>query len=208
MTEIILVRHGETEWNVAEIFRGRLDIALNETGLRQAELLARELSGWKLAAVYSSPLKRALQTAEPIARYHELVVKTSPGLTDLNFGEWQGRAREEVKNKYPQIYTEWIESPHKVRVPGGESLDEVRERATRLVEEVVAQHQGTVVLVSHRVITKVLICALLGLDNSRFWNIRHDNCGVTIFDYRKGRFILNRHNDTSFLAPAGRLADF
>jgi probable phosphoglycerate mutase len=86
-------------------------------------------------------------------------------------------------------------------MPGGESLDVVRERALKVVQAVVAKHNGTVVLVSHRVVNKVLICALLGLDNSHFWNIRQDNCGITTFVHENGRFILIKHNDTSFLTP-------
>ena len=87
MTEIILARHGETEWNVEEIFRGRIDVELNETGMKQAELLAEYLSDVKIDAIYSSPLKRALKTAEVIASYHQLNVEITPGLIDFDFGE-------------------------------------------------------------------------------------------------------------------------
>jgi len=201
MTELILVRHGETEWNVGEVFRGRIDIELNETGLRQAELLAEYLSGVKIDAVYSSPLKRALKTAEIIARYHKLEVEIAPGLIDFDFGKWQGLPHQEVKRRYKQLYAQWVNSPHLVKMPDGESLSEVRERALTVVDEVVAKHEGAVVLVSHRVVNKVLICALLGLDNSHFWNIRQDTCGTTTFAYENGHFILTKHNDTSYLRP-------
>jgi broad specificity phosphatase PhoE len=91
-------------------------------------------------------------------------------------------------------------------MPAGESLNDVRRRAVGLVDKVIARHEGTVALVSHRVVNKVLICALLGLDNSHFWNIRLDTCGITTFIYEKGRFILTRHNDTSFLKPIPKAA--
>ncbi len=210
MTEIILVRHGETEWNVEEIFRGRIDIELNETGIKQAELLAEYLSDSKLDAIYSSPLKRALKTAEIIAGYHKLDVETAPGLIDFNYGKWQGLSHQEVKDKYKELYAEWIKNPHRVKMPAGESLNEVRERAIGVVDEIIAKHEGTVVLVSHRVVNKVLICALLGLDDSHFWDIRQDTCGMTTFTYENERFILTKHNDTSYLKPIQKapLSDF
>jgi len=210
MAEIILVRHGETEWNVGEIFRGRIDIDLNETGKKQAELLGEYLSELKIEAVYSSPLKRALNTAHAIARHHNLEVQITNGLNDLDFGQWQGLSRQEVRDKYQEVYAEWLNHPERVRLPGGETLSEVRARAVKVADEVIAKHTGMVVLVSHRVVNKVLICALLGLDDSHFWNIRLDTCGITTFTYENGRFVLARHNDTSFLKPLkrGRLADF
>jgi broad specificity phosphatase PhoE len=107
--------------------------------------------------------------------------------------------RREVREKYPEVYAEWVNHPERVKLPGGESLDEVRKRALTVVDEVIAKHQGNIILVSHRVVNNALICALLGLDNSHFWNIRLDTCGVTTFDYENGRFILNKHNDTCFL---------
>ncbi len=210
MTEIILARHGETEWNVEEIFRGRIDVELNETGIKQAELLAEYLSDVKIQAVYSSPLKRALKTAEMIAGSHQLEVKIVPGLIDIDFGEWQGLTHREVKDKYQELYTEWVTRPDKVKMPVGEGLNDVRERAIGVIDEVISKYEGTVVLVAHRVVNKVLICALLGLDNSHFWNIRQDTCGITTFTCENGRFILTRHNDTSYLEslPRTRLADF
>jgi broad specificity phosphatase PhoE len=210
MLEIILARHGETEWNVEEVFRGRADVELNETGVQQAERLAEHLSELKIEAVYSSPLKRALDTAEAIARRHKLKVETSPGLIDCDFGQWQGLQLQEVKNRYKELYRQWAESPHLVKIPGGESLDMVRERAMRVVNEIVARHRERVVLVSHRVVNKVLICALLGLDNSHFWNIKQDVCGTTTFSYQDGRFVLTGHNDTLYLKPLkeGRTVDF
>ena len=210
MTEIILVRHGETEWNVAEVFRGRIDVELNEAGIRQAELLAEYLSDMKIDAVYSSPLKRALKTAEMIASYHKLDVEVAQGLIDFDFGEWQGLPHKEVKDKYKELYAQWVKNPHKVKMPAGESLDEVRERAVRVVNSVIAKYEGTVVLVSHRVVNKVSICALLGLDNSHFWNIRLDTCGITTFAYENEQFILTKHNDTSYLKSLQQapLSDF
>ena len=210
MTEIILVRHGETEWNVAEVFRGRIDIQLNKTGIKQAGLLAEYLSDLKIDAIYSSPLKRALKTAEIIASYHKLTVEIAPGLIDFDYGEWQGLPHQEVKDKYKELYAEWVKNPHQVRMPAGESLTEVRKRAIGVVDSVIAKYEGTVVLVSHRVVNKVLICALLGVDNSHFWSIKQDIGGITIFIYENKQFILTEHNNTSYLKPIQKalLSDF
>ncbi len=210
MTQIMLIRHGETEWNVGEIFRGRVDIELNETGTKQAELLAEYLSEVKIDAIYSSPLKRALKTAEIIANYHKLNVEIVRGLIDFDYGAWQGLSQQEVKDKYKELHAQWIKNPQQVKMPAGESLDDVRKRAMGVVNGVITKYEGTVALVSHRVVNKVLICALLGLDNSHFWNIKQDNCGITTFTYEDGRFILTEHNNTSYLKPIRKapLTDF
>jgi broad specificity phosphatase PhoE len=208
MAEIILVRHGETKWNVEEVFRGRIDVELNQTGIKQAELLAEYLSKRKIDAIYSSPLKRAVKTAEIIAGYHRLDVKVASGLIDFDCGDWHGLLRQEVQDKYKELYAQWVSHPDKVKIPGGESLNDVTKRAMSMLDDVIAKHGGTVVLVAHRVVNKVLICALLGLDNSRFWNIRQDICGITTFVYENGQFILTEHNNTSFLTQQAPLSDF
>jgi phosphoserine phosphatase len=207
---VILARHGETEWNVEEIFRGQADVALNEKGLKQAELLATYLQGVKIEAVYSSPLKRAFQTARAVAKYQGIEPQANPGLNDLDFGEWEGLPLKEVAEKYKDAYQQWLSYPESVKIPGGETLAEVRARALALVSEVVARHRGTVVLASHRVIHKIIICALLGLDNSHFWNFRMDTCGITTFTCENGRYILDEHNNTCFLKPLEgvKLSDF
>ena len=210
MTNVMFIRHGDTDWNVEEIFRGRADVELNEIGIKQAELLAKYFADERIVAIYSSPLKRALRTAEIIAVSHHIDVITAPELIDFEYGEWQGLSHDTVKEKYEALYDEWLTNPHLVKVPKGESLDDVRKRATSLVDRIIIKHEGTVALVSHRVVGKVLICALLGLDNSHFWNIRLDTCGITTFVYEKKGFVLTGHNDTSFLKPLGKaaLSDF
>ena len=206
MAKIIIARHGQTAWNVDEVFRGRIDVELNETGIKQAELLGRYLSRFKIDAVYSSPLARARKTAEMIAVHQRLKVEIAPGLIDLDFGAWQGLTVQEVKNRYRELYEKWANSPETVIFPSGESLLDVRKRAISVVGDVLAKYQGMVVLVSHRVVNKVLVCALLGLDSSHFWNIRQDTCGITTFSYENGRFILDEHSNTSYLQPLSKPA--
>jgi len=199
MAKLILARHGETVWNIEKIYRGRADVNLDEMGIKQAELLGKCLGNLELEAIYSSPLRRAMDTANIVARYQKISVHIAEGLVDFDYGEWQSLPEQEAKMLYPTLHNEWHNTPHKVKMPGGESLEDVRRRAIEVVNDVLAKYQGSVVLVSHRVVNKVLICFLLGLDNSYFWNIKQDVGGITIFDYVDGRFVLTRHNDTSYL---------
>jgi broad specificity phosphatase PhoE len=199
MARLILARHGETAWNVEKIFRGRTDVSLDEVGTKQAELLGKYLSNWKVEAIYSSPLKRALDTANIVARYQKIGVHVAEGLIDFDYGEWQSLPEQEAQRLYPALLDEWHNNPHKVKMPGGESLEDVRSRAMEVVNDVVSKYEHNVLLVSHRVVIKVLTCSLLGLDNSHFWNIHQDLCGITIFNYVDGRFVLTSHNDTSYL---------
>jgi broad specificity phosphatase PhoE len=199
MAELILARHGETVWNVEKVYRGRTDVNLDEVGIKQAELLGKHLSNWELETIYSSPLRRALDTANIIARYQKIGVHIAEGLIDFDYGEWQSLPEQRAKSLYPTLHDEWHNNPHKVRMPGGESLEDVKKRAIKVVNAVLSEYQGSIVLVSHRVVNKVLICSLLGLDNSYFWNIKQDVGGITIFNYVDGRFVLTRHNDTSHL---------
>ena len=199
MAKLILARHGETVWNVEKIYRGRADVNLDEVGIKQAELLDKYLSNWELEAIYSSPLRRAIDTANIIARYQKIGVHIVEGLIDFDYGEWQSLPEQEAEGLYPTLHNEWHNNPHKVKMPGGESLEDVRRRAIEVINDVLSKYQGSVVLVSHRVVNKVLICSLLGLDNSYFWNIKQDVGGITVFNYVDGRFVLTRHNDTSHL---------
>ncbi|MCK4863292.1 MAG: histidine phosphatase family protein [Dehalococcoidales bacterium] len=202
MLEIILTRHGETDLNAGEIFRGLADAELNETGLRQAELLGEYLGNEKIDIIYSSPLKRAVKTAETIARRQALDVNTVRNLIDFDYGEWQGLPLKEIKDKYEELYRDWQDTPEQVRIPGGESLEDVRNRAMPFVEDAVMRcGEGKIVFVSHRVVHKVLICNLLGLGNARFWNIRLDTGGISRFNCGDGKIVLTSHNDTSYLKP-------
>lgn len=209
MKELVLIRHAETRMNAGEVFRGRVDVELNETGRRQAELLAGYLSRMKIDRLYTSPLKRALQTAEAIVQSHNITVQVEPGLTDLDYGEWQDLSLQEVKERYSRLYTQWLEHPERVQFPGGEGLEDTLKRGMAVVAGV-GQYDGTIALVSHRVVIKVLVCALLGLDTSHFWNIKQDTCGVTIFACEATRNVLVRHNETCFLEVMGKapLSDF
>jgi len=126
---------------------------LDEMGRRQAEAAALRLKGEQVAAIYSSPLKRALQTAEPIAKQLKLSVQPWEGLIDIDFGSWQGLSSEEATGQDSQLFQMWLERPHLVRFPKGESLEIVRQRVLAAVDELAAKHvDQTVILVSHTVV--------------------------------------------------------
>jgi len=200
LTRLVVVRHGRTEWNRVERFRGRADIKLDEVGIKQAEAAAARIAEWQVLAVYSSPLRRALTTAEILAHPLGLEVKLLPGIIDIDYGEWQGLSPAEAAAKDGGLYSKWLESPHKMKFPGGESLAEVRERAASAVDGLIAQHpKETVVLMSHKVVCQILILSLLGLDNSHFWQITQDVCAVNLFEVRGGVPSALSLNDTCHL---------
>ncbi len=202
MTRIILVRHGQTEWNRVERFRGRIDIELNDIGHLQAEAVARRLCKETVSALYASPLKRALQTAEPIAESCALGVQPLKALIDIDYGTWAGHSPEEVARRYGDLYQAWLDTPHLVQFPKGESLDRVRSRAWQALDKVGRRHtEETVVLVSHVVVNRVLICAVLGLSNSSFWHIGQHNAAINIFEAQERKYRLLLLNDTCHLEP-------
>ncbi len=201
MTRIILVRHGETEWNRVERFRGRADVPLNQTGMGQAEATARAIADrWRPAAVYSSPLSRAARTAESIARRFDLTAEVHPGFIDIEYGQWQGLTPEEAARQWPDPLAKWYRTPGSARIPGGESLDELRERCGGAIKEVVEKHPGsTVVVVSHTVVNRVILLLVLGLANDRFWRLRQDTCAINEIEADDGLFTLVSMNDTCHL---------
>ena len=200
MVKIMLVRHGQTDWNRKEIFRGRIDVGLNHNGREQAKALAEATRIFQIDAVYSSPLSRSLETANIIAEGHNLDVKMAHAFLDLHYGEWQGLEHQEVREKFPDLYLGWHESPHLVQMPGGENLDDVRQRSLSGLREIVAEHGGqTAMIVSHRVVNKVLLYAIMGLDNSHFWRIRQDNCCLNIFECSEDDYTICLLNDVCHL---------
>jgi broad specificity phosphatase PhoE len=201
---IILVRHGQTEWNAGsasgEHFRGRIDVDLNATGLAQAQAVADRLAQVEIAAVYSSPLQRAIHTARPVARGHGLEVTPFQGLLDINYGQWGGRSFDDVAAHWPDLYRQWRTVPHLVQIPGGESLADVRARVGRGLQEIVARHDDEIVLLmGHQVVNKVLVCMMLGLDNSAFWRIRQDTCCINRFDHDGEAFTVLTLNEVDHL---------
>jgi broad specificity phosphatase PhoE len=205
MTRILLVRHGRTPWNKDKIFRGSVDIPLDEVGQEEAGLLAEWLQGETIHAAYTSPLSRSRATAAAIARGRGIQVIDQPGLSDLDYGDWQGMPLSEVKVRYADLYRQWETAPHTVRFPGGETLEELRRRALAAVAEAVQRHPQQVVLLSaHRAVNKVLIAAFLGLDNSHFWRIGQDTTALNRFHLVGGAWHIMSLNDTCHLRGMAR----
>lgn len=201
VTRFILVRHGQTEWNLVERYRGRADIALNDTGREQARRLAERLAAEPIAAVYAGPLQRTLATAEPIAAAKGLSVQPLRALIDIDFGVWQGLTEAEAEARYPSLYGLWLSRPGEVHFPEGESLSEVRRRAMAALRDLARRHNGeTVVLVSHKIVNKVILCALLGLSNHAIWRIDQDNGAINRFEFEGGRWVVQSLNDTCHLS--------
>ncbi len=207
-TRIVLVRHGQTVWNREVRFCGRADLPLDDLGLRQARATGRYLSErWPVVAVYASPMRRAMQTAQAMAAIaaiddaHGLTVQTFDGLLDIDFGEWEGRSPAEVEDRYPELLQAWFEAPHTVQVPGGESLADVRGRVIAGLESIIKRHPGqSVAMVGHTVVNRVLLCAVLGLGNEHFWRLQQDTCAVNVFEAGyDGTFTIVLLNDTCHL---------
>lgn len=202
MTHIILARHGQTDWNQVERFRGRADVPLNETGLIQAEATGRRIAmEWKPVAVYASPLSRAVQTAEAIARPFNLEVQAYPGLIDIDYGQWKGLTPSEVRARWPDMLAAWYNTPHLARIPGGETLDILRARAMAAVRDLTQLHpEDTIAAVGHTVINRVILLGILGLGNERFWRLRQDTCAINVIEVDAGgEFTLVSMNDTCHL---------
>ena len=211
LMKIILIRHGQTQWNKEELFRGRSDIPLDEVGIKQAKAITKRLSLFGIKTVYSSPLKRALETAQIIAKRFNLKAKVVDDLIDFDFGEWQGLGLKDVQEQFPETYQKWLKEPYLVNIPNGENLDTVRQRVSKALNKIVKGQQDDVVVVSHRVINKVLILAALSLDNSYFWQIKQDVGAISVLDYEGGTLALTLLNDTCHLNMAEgkrRIKDF
>lgn len=197
---LILVRHGESSWNEEGRVQGFYDAELSERGRQQAEHIAQALSPKKIAAVYSSPLKRALDTARAIAQAHLLEVHTDPDLKEIDLGELEGLTIDELRSQHSEFLREWREGRGSFRMPGGESLNELQERAWRAIRRIVPSHtQGAVVVVSHTFTNMSIICHALGLETSHFRRLKQDIAAISILDYDKKGFFLALLNCTCHL---------
>lgn len=199
-TRFILIRHGETEWNRQDRFRGRSDVPLNDNGRAQAEKISARLAQHKIDAIYASPLPRAIQTAQPLATIHHLEIQQTADLLDIDYGAWEGMARDDIKLKYPDLYNTWVRTPGKTKFPGGESLRQVRLRVEKLLAELGKDHLGeTVALVSHRIACHITLCVALGLPNDSIWHLRQDVGCINEFETRDGIYVVTLMNETEHL---------
>jgi broad specificity phosphatase PhoE len=176
VTTLYLVRHGETAWNRRGLYQGTTDVPLSAEGRTQAETLAAALREVDFDAAYTSPLRRARETAETVLRGRGVPLVEVPELRELSYGLWQGRGMEPAGRCSPGLEWRWREDPWSVRFPGGETLEEVCARAAAALERMRAAHPGGTVLVSgHGHLNRVLLIHALGWPRERFWKIEQPN---------------------------------
>ena len=200
MIQVVVIRHGRTEWNRIERFRGRADIDLDEVGKKQAEATAKRAAEFDISAIYTSPLRRTMTTARIISEHLSLAVQPLPGIMDIDYGEWQGLTPEEAAERDGNLYALWREHPHLVTFPNGESLADARNRASEAVENVLEQADNkTIAVVSHKVVCKLLILHFIALSNSHFWQIGQDVAALNLFHIRDGVPSAVALNDTCHL---------
>lgn len=185
-TRLYLVRHGATQLSAEDRFAGEVDVLLSNAGLEQARRLGRRLSAETITAVYSSPMKRTIATAEQVAKEHDLPVQTMPELREIAHGRWEGRARAEVENEFADEYARWEEDPFSFAPVGGESGLQVTARALPALLQLVEKHKDQrFVVVSHKATIRLLLSSLLGFDPRKYRDRLDQNpCGLNILDFK------------------------
>ena len=200
MTKLVLIRHGQTEWNIAGKYQGQSDVALSDKGIEQARCLAQNFPLEQLDAVYASDLSRALVTAEQVARHFGCVVQPEPSLREMNFGEWEGLTYKQIAAQWPEAMGTFFQRPDMLEIPGGEGFAVLQERAVKCIEEIVASNVGkTVAVVAHGAILRTILTHVLHMPLRYVWTIRQDNTAVNILRYDEGNCMVELVNSTAHL---------
>lgn len=182
-TLVYLIRHAETVWNVERRIQGSLDAPLTERGRQQVACLVAALREVPLAALYASPLERAQETARPLAAARGLAVVPVDDLREIDQGEWEARRLDEVRAEDGERLLAWWSAPHTVRMPGGETLDEVQARARRAFDTIAARHAGEAVgVVAHGGVNKALVLGIMGAPLAAYWRIRQNNACINLIE--------------------------
>jgi broad specificity phosphatase PhoE len=199
-TRVILVRHGETQWNRERRCQGFTDVPLSEVGLEQAERLSRALSRESLAAVFSSDLIRARKTAEIIARPHQLPVQVDARLRELNQGILEGQNMEGLLAHHAELLKAWMADPAHTQMPQGESLLEIQARGWAAIREIVERHPDrTVAVVAHNLLNVAVICRALDLDLNHFRRLKQHSSAINEIEFGLHGTTLIRLNDIHHL---------
>ena len=197
---IVLVRHGETEWNKINKFQGQSNVELNEKGIAQAEAIALALKEEPLKAIYTSPITRSIETAKIINRYHNVSIEQRDGLKEMNVGDFEGLQPKDLVNDHPQFFGKWFEDPASVRMPNGETLQEVQERAWAVVKEIADTYNaGSILLCSHNFVNLMILSKILGLEINHFRRLRQSIGALNIIERIRGFYSLICINDTCHL---------
>jgi broad specificity phosphatase PhoE len=188
MFEMLLVRHGQTDWNKTGKIMGRRPISLNEKGRSQAKGIAEYLSDVPIDVIYTSPMARALETAEIIASLHRppVEVRADQALTEIDYGSWVDRTFADIEGEGSEAWRTYRMAPHMVRFPGGESMMDVFARVSALVKKVVdVKGDGRVVFVSHADVVKAAMLNLIGVDAAHLMKFSIDNCAMILVRFYK-----------------------
>jgi len=201
MSTIFLVRHGQTDLSRADHFCGTTDPPLDAAGREMAEAVAARAAREKWAALHASPLQRARETAEAVARRIGLPVRIEPDLREIAYGAWEGRRAADVSQSDARRYQEWVARPAAVTPPGGESGESVAARAVPAIEAIASRHaRGAVLVVSHKTTIRIVICSLLGIDLNLYRaRIAAPVAGFTVIEFRESGPFLSLLGDTSHL---------
>ena len=201
MTEIIIIRHGETEWNQTGRFQGHSDVPLSKTGRVQAEALGRNLAIDHVDAIYASDLTRAIETAAPLAARFSLTVTPDPLLRELNFGAWEGRSFSDVNAENPDAMKQFYNDPERADIPNSEPFPDFQKRVAGRVREIAAEQRGKrVVIVSHGASIRILLTDILAMPIRSIWHISQLNTAVNKIRFEDDGFaIVTLMNDTSHL---------
>ncbi|MBN1375296.1 MAG: histidine phosphatase family protein [Dehalococcoidia bacterium] len=186
--KLYLIRHGETTWNQQRIIQGSgSDTDLSETGKAQAEKLGLKLQDVPLSAIYSSPLKRAMDTAGAIGRYHNLKIISDPGLMEVHVGEFEGMTLDKFASGFSQFMVDWQTRGESVSFNGGENLGEFKQRVWSSIKKIVQTNQeGCVAVVSHYFVTATIVCTALGLPITHMVRIRIQPSSQTMLEFEVG----------------------
>ena len=199
-TRLLVIRHGQSLWNQAGIIQGQQDIALSDLGRRQAAAIGARLAAAPIAAVYASPLCRAVQTAAAIAEPHGLTLHTDADLAEIHHGQWEGMTEADVAQSYGELLELWLTRPAQVQMPEGEHYADVRARGLRAIERIVAAHPGQMVaVVTHDVIVRVAIAHALALPDDHVTRFAVNNAALNVIDFGPGAPTVICINDTSHL---------
>lgn len=197
---LYIVRHGSTVWNKEFRYQGQVDVQLSEEGYAQARRISARLAAEPLAAVYSSRLSRAYETAEIIARPHGFPVEIVPGLLEISFGAWEGHPYAYVRENYADSLRQWNLDPTNYCIPDGEALTSFQARVSAALEYILGNHSdGTVAVVAHSGTIRMLFCLLLKMDLSAFWRIMQYNGSVNLVEFHDRTPTVLTINDTAHL---------
>ncbi|OQX65092.1 MAG: alpha-ribazole phosphatase [Anaerolinea sp. 4484_236] len=200
MTRLLLVRHGETDWNLEHRFQGQSDIPLNETGQQQAVALGKRLAGEEMDAIYASDLRRTWQTALQIVAQHDLEIIPEPRLREMSFGRWEGLTFRQMTEEEPRIIDGWGEFMNTVGPPEGESIPVFAARLQTALDVIAAAHPDqTVLLVTHGGVIMLLLCLFMEIPVERYWRFRVSQASISVVDVFPEGAIINRINDTCHL---------